>query len=594
MSSTGFEGDIDQAFDVPPARRSATPLSAFRRGWLRLRPATLNGWLLLGGVGLMSVFGFAIAIGYTTVGNLTSAISEQLAQVERETEAVANLEVAVRDQLAAARVYIASGDRPNRAAYTTLGERVANLFASTELLPAERAKLEQLEWLHSVVEEELDTAISLRDSGAEAEARQALASAETAVTELTAAAQQLNAFPIARLNAAADDLQQMGREGQLWLIIVIPVTLVVLTILMLAIIRGINRPLQQLMAASERMGEGDLTVQVEGPMVREFDALSETFNVMAGRLRRLVQETVVISDHVARSALDLAKISEQVAGSSGDVANAMAEISQGAEGQSAGILETSAALEEMRRRGRRIDEAAHRVVELSEEIRELAERHRTEMADAVRLVFQVRGAVAESEQEARELAAASTKIDRFVETISTVARQTNLLALNAAIEAARAGEHGRGFGVVAEEVRKLADGSAEAARDVAAIVQEVRERIDRMVDSMEQGARQVAGVEGAARAAETALERIMQTIDGVRDATIAVNDALAANREALVQVETAMTDVSQAAESHAARAQQVSAAAEEQSAATEEMTAATGQLREAAERMKLLVSGLKA
>src|SRR5690606_38625296 len=142
-----------------------------------------------------------------------------------------------------------------------------------------------------------------------------------------------------------------------------------------------------------------LRVQLKGAMLREFHALGETFNTMASRLRGFVQETIAISDHISESALDLSTISDQVAASSGEVASAMIDITRGAEGQSTGITETSAALDDMRRRGGRIDEAAQRVVELSEEIRELAERHRGEMAGAVRLVFEVRGVVESSEEE---------------------------------------------------------------------------------------------------------------------------------------------------------------------------------------------------
>lgn len=560
--------------------------------------ATLRAWMLLALFTFVALFGIATWSGYSTVERLTAGVAEELGQVRRSATFTRDLETTLRQQIEAGLVHAADGAAESLERYERLTDRAdaqIQAYISTSMLgAAETTLLATIESLGDELAAGFQSAHRLRQEGRTSEAMARSRAIEADAANLFAELQALTALTTERLAQSAADLERRGERGQRWLLIVFVLTSILSAALVLSTMAIIHRPLLKLRAAANRMGKGDLRVQVEGGRFREFRLLADTFNSMATRLRDFVGETTLISDHIAISAHELSTISEQVAASSGDVAAAMSAITQGAHGQSEGITITSEALDEMRVRGEKIDDAVDRVVRLSEEIKNLAERHREELGGAVRSVLEVREVVERSELEARALAAASVRIDRFVEMISSVARQTNLLALNAAIEAARAGENGRGFAVVAEEVRKLADGSSEAADEVSGIVQEVGEKIQRMVETMEGAARQVEGVESAARSAEIALEQIMGTVEGVTHATAGVDEALVSNREALGQVESALSQVAGAAQSHAASAQQVFAAAEEQSAATEQVSMASSQLRSAASRMKKLVSGLKA
>jgi methyl-accepting chemotaxis protein len=209
------------------------------------------------------------------------------------------------------------------------------------------------------------------------------------------------------------------------------------------------------------------------------------------------------------------------------------------------------------------------------------------------MLLELREVVQSSSTEVNALERASERISTFVDTIQGIARQTNLLALNAAIEAARAGEHGRGFAVVADEVRKLADGSARAADEVDSTVRQIREQIDAFVSTMERGFARVAGVEETSKGAEAAFEEIIAAVEQVREAARSVVQAADSNRTAFETVDDAVRNVGAAAESHAASAEQVSAAAEEQSAATQEMSASSVELLMSADKLKELVSGFQ-
>jgi methyl-accepting chemotaxis protein len=312
---------------------------------------------------------------------------------------------------------------------------------------------------------------------------------------------------------------------------------------------------------------------------------------MAERLRRIVAETVSTAEQIGASASDLSSISEQVAASSGEVSTAMVGITAGAEEQAAGLEEVATALADMRLHAVEISGTSEEVRTLSQQIRELADGRRVDVGRALAMLLEVREVVRASSVEVEELDEASQAIDTFVETIQGIARQTNLLALNAAIEAARAGEHGRGFAVVAEEVRKLADGSERAAREVAGTVKHIRKEIRDVVIAMQAGQGKVAGVEEVSKSAESAFEEIVAAVEQVQLASARVAEAARENRGSVEVVEQRLHRVGATAESHAASAEEVSAAAEEQSAATEEMSASSIELLQAAERLKELVSG---
>ncbi|MGH7480673.1 MAG: methyl-accepting chemotaxis protein [Longimicrobiales bacterium] len=536
-------------------------------------------------------------LGATTLADFSEDVSSQFERVQRSSDVGTRLVLTIMDQIAAGEQYLLRGEDVAVQNFRRTGNQAHDLsrrYADLPgLSPAEQQQLAQIEALHSRVEVAYALAHAEFDLGDPAAAIARVQRADQNVEELEQLVQALTAGVAARMSEIVGSVQTAALERQPIMLAAVLLTTGLGVLLVFGTLRAINQPLGRLVGAANRLGQGDLTGAIDGRMPGELRELSAAFGAMADRLRGIVSETVGTSDQIAASASELTAISEQVAASSGEVSSAMTGITTGAIEQSSGIQDADRGLGEIRASSTQVSATSDELRRYSDQIQQLATSKRAELGGALTLLVEVRDVVQESGEHVHTLQVSSETIETFVETIQGIARQTNLLALNAAIEAARAGEQGRGFSVVAEEVRKLADGSARAAAEVASAVQEIRERIDRVAGTMREGTRKVAGVEEVSRGVDVAFEEILGAVQHVREGAQRVADAAVANERVVMGVEASVRRVGETAESHAASAEQVSAAAQEQSAATEELSAASSELLNAAERLKELVSGFK-
>lgn len=257
------------------------------------------------------------------------------------------------------------------------------------------------------------------------------------------------------------------------------------------------------------------------------------------------------------------------------IARSIEEVALANSQQSGAIAEAARATGELRQTVMQIADAAGKQAEAIGQI-----------SDVIGNIQDIRTTVVETGSNVRALDEHSRKVGEIVAIISGIAEQTNLLALNAAIEAARAGEQGRGFAVVADEVRQLAERSADSAGEIGDLIVEMRRGIDDTVESMEAGLQLAEDSSAAAVEARSGLSQLEQTVEALRSAT----DGM---REKSATVDEAMSAMADMAAETSGSSEDVSSAAAEMAHAVEELADAAGSLSELGQRLEQVVGQFK-
>ncbi|MEP6832811.1 MAG: methyl-accepting chemotaxis protein [Gemmatimonas sp.] len=357
---------------------------------------------------------------------------------------------------------------------------------------------------------------------------------------------------------------------------------------------AVTEPLQFLRDEMTAIGSGDLSLPDHSKrssrvFAEEYADLDSAMQQARERLRALLTNVQEEADQVTLAAGELSSSASAAAASSQHVTTAVMDISHGASLQLDALNAASDAVHKLAEAGATIGEAAEETDSAGRDIRGTANTTREQVQRALDTLLGAREAVMESTKEMSALKDATAVVDDFVQVISEIATQTNLLALNAAIEAARAGSAGRGFAVVAQEVRALAEQSANAANEVTDNVKRIRARIASASNSVASGAMHLKDVHGVAAGVSEALTRIEDVVTRVEGSSSRVSIAVSANQASLTAVQRSLTSARDTAEGHAAAAEEVAASTEETSASAEEVSATAEMLQTASLRLRGLI-----
>jgi methyl-accepting chemotaxis protein len=331
--------------------------------------------------------------------------------------------------------------------------------------------------------------------------------------------------------------------------------LLVLALLTIVIVAAIIAPVKDLMEVSEALGRGDLTKKATVKSTDELGQLGATLNTTIDRLQGLVQ-TESDRDKMQHQVMDLLSIvsgaaegdltvkaevtadalgsvadafnlmingltalvsqasdvASEIQHSTRDILKASENMRQGAEQQTTQIQGATGAVNEMSHTIQRMAENAEAATQASLRATQAAVKGGTSVAETIKGMQRIRAAVQTTGKKIKGLGERSLEIGAIIEVINEIATQTNLLALNAAIEAARAGEQGRGFAVVADEVRKLAERAARATKDITSLIKGIQVETSEAVTVMEEGTREVEEGTKLADQAGAALREIEQIV----------------------------------------------------------------------------------
>ena len=380
--------------------------------------------------------------------------------------------------------------------------------------------------------------------------------------------------------------------------------------------------LQEASVIAERIGDGDLTVSVKPRS--EQDTLGNAFAQMVNNLRGLIGQVSSTATTMAEASNQLNNAAEQAGQATQGIASTTQQVAQGSEDQLQGIQETTSAMTELtlaidqiaqgsqqqssavEQTSSIVNQVSHAMAEVAQNVqaategaRQTSEAARGGMELVEKTVLgmeKIKGAMDTASSKIVELGEQSAEIGKIVTVIDDIAAQTNLLALNAAIEAARAGEQGRGFAVVADEVRKLAERVTEATKEIASLIDNVQKGVTESIKATEDGTTEVSEGAQLTEEAGKALKQIMVSVDSVaqqiEQISAAAEEVSASSDEMVKTIETVSSVVEQnsaATEQMAANSTEVTKAVEGVANITRENSAATQHVSAAAEEMSAQV-----
>lgn len=388
------------------------------------------------------------------------------------------------------------------------------------------------------------------------------------------------------LNAARDKVVIF--VGGISLLVLISVSIIAVVIS-----NKMTSPIRNLVLATERVAGGNLTNFVEVASKDEIGTLAQGFNQMIERLKALIANVNSSAGILTAASRTLKENGEQSAQAVNQVAATIDDMARGAEEQRMAVEETASVIEQLVIALQQVAANANDAAVRSSKTTGAAQQGSKAVADALNQMNAIERSVVNSAKELAKLGEKSTQIGSIVATISGIAGQTNLLALNAAIEAARAGEQGRGFAVVAEEVKKLAEQSQAAAKQIAALVGDIQEETDKTVAAMNDSTHEVqVGADVVASTGRVFSDILILVTEVANEVNqiAATSQQMANGSQQIVESTNKINQVTTEAASHA---QTVSASIEEQSAVMEELAVSSQTLTTMAQELQLAVSKFK-
>ncbi|MEG9297977.1 methyl-accepting chemotaxis protein [Mangrovibacillus sp. Mu-81] len=338
---------------------------------------------------------------------------------------------------------------------------------------------------------------------------------------------------------------------------------------------------------------GDLTKRIKVKSKDELAGLASDTNQLIEGIAVLVKQVSGMAENVSASSQQLLASAEETSRTITSIAETSSEIAAGTDQTTMKMSSSFEKMNSLEEAARFLFEQADLVKQTAHDMREAAEKGGKSVQASSTKMMNIEETMASTSETVEALGKRSAQITMIIGTITEIAEQTNLLALNAAIEAARAGEHGRGFAVVADEVRKLAEQSQKAAKGVTEIVHSIQEEVNVIIKQNSDGVKEViAGVE-ITNETNASLEGILSQTNKT---TVVVNemvDHIQATLNLSQEVANSFAQVNEIAAATAANTESTAAASEQGSAAMQEVTASASELSQQAEKLKELVSSFK-
>lgn len=393
----------------------------------------------------------------------------------------------------------------------------------------------------------------------------------------------------------ASDIAYVERDNQftnLLILMLLVVAFVISLIISFVLWRSL-KPLNQLQSSFETVANGDLTENIPVKTKDEVGELSVSLNKMIDTLRTTISTIYNSANQVADAAEELSASSEQSIKTTAQISHLSQKSYSATEQQLSKFLELVEVIEKLSNDIRQVHENGKAMGDLSKTAKTAAEQGHTGMTTVVSEMNMISNSVGETSKIIHGLGEKSSEIENIVKLISNIAEQTNLLALNAAIEAARAGEHGKGFAVVADEVRKLAEGSKNSANSVREVLAEIQHETEAAVHSMENGLSKVQSGINSTHQVKGTFQTISTSISQLSEKVAEVSQDVGDMNKLNKKVGRFVEEVKELAETNTLSTQESLATSQEQLATAEEISSSANTLSKLADKLQSMITRFK-
>ncbi|PAF19113.1 methyl-accepting chemotaxis protein [Terribacillus saccharophilus] len=376
-------------------------------------------------------------------------------------------------------------------------------------------------------------------------------------------------------------------------VVVLVIVVVLAIVAVLFFTRGIKKRLSRISQAMRNAGQGDFSYVVEDTSNDEIGQLTMNLTGMRENLSDVMKTIAETSDQVAASSEELTASAEESSKSAELIAAATQTAANGTELTMHHVGDVVASVEHMQARVKEAQTNSQSIMSLSDTASRNSQDGTEAVLAVVKQMSEINNSVTEIGLFVNGLDKKSKEIGTIVNLISDISNQTNLLALNAAIEAARAGEQGKGFAVVADEVRKLAEQSANSTQLIASLISDIQIETDKAVAAMqygsenvEEGIRKTENVNDAFQSIKQAIDQVTNNVQEVSQTIEGVSSGSKSIVEVMDKVKMTARENAESNETNAAASQQQSAAMEEISASSEALSGMAMDLQAALAKFK--------